>query len=205
VEGLCLRTLVTVAYNFAWRKGELLNLRVRQVDLASRTIRLDVGTTKNGEAREVNMTDEVLTLLTACVTGKQGDDFVFTRSNGKPVKSFRKVWSTVCEKAGVPELLFHDLRRSGVRNLVRLGVKETVAMEISGHKTPSVFDRHNITSKKGLADVAELLNTKQKSIAALLDQGAISLGQRSGSLARKVVQNAEMALPLAPPPTTLSN
>ena len=75
------------------------------MDLASRTIRLDVGTTKNGEAREVNMTDEVLTLLTACVTGKQSDDFVFTRSDGKPVKSFRKVWSAVCEKAGVPDQL----------------------------------------------------------------------------------------------------
>jgi len=205
VEGLWLRTLVTVAYNFAWRKGELLNLRVRQVDLASRTIRLDVGTTKNGDAREVSMTDEVLTLLTACITGKQNDDFVFTRSDGKPVKSFRKVWSTVCEKAGVPELLFHDLRRSGVRNLVRLGVKETVAMEISGHKTRSVFDRYNITSKKDLADAAELLNKKQKSIAPLLEQAAISLGQGSGSLAREVVQNANLALPLAPAPTALSN
>ncbi len=79
MAGLWLRTLLTVAYNFAWRKRELLNLRVRQVDLASCTIRLDAGTTKNGEAREANMTDEVLTLLTACVTGKQNDDSVFTR------------------------------------------------------------------------------------------------------------------------------
>jgi len=149
-KGLWLRTLLTVAYNFAWRKGELLGLRVRQVDLLSRTIRLEVGTTKNGQGREVKMTDEVLTLLTALITGKKQDDHVFTRPDGKRVKNFRKIWKSVCKQAGVPDLLFHDLRRSGVRNLRRLGVQETVAMKISGHKTRSVFDRYNITSEEDL-------------------------------------------------------
>jgi hypothetical protein len=78
-------------------------------------------------------------------------------------------------------------------------------MEISGHKTRSIFDRYNITSKKDLADASELLNKKQKSIASLLDQGAISLGHSSGSLAREVVRNAETALPLAPLPNALNN
>jgi integrase len=100
--------------------------------LSSGTIRLEAGTTKNGEGRAVKMTREVATLLTACIIGKQPDDFVFTRSDktrkggtfvrGKPVEVFRKIWKAVCTRAGVPDLLFHDLRRSGVRNLRRLGV-----------------------------------------------------------------------------------
>lgn len=51
-----------------------------------------------------------------------------------------------CEKAGPPGLLFHDLRRSGVRQLIRSGVDEHTAMAISGHKTRSIFARYNIVS-----------------------------------------------------------
>jgi integrase len=194
-KGLWLRALLTVAYSFGFLSGELLSMRVRQIDLLSRTIRLEVGSTKNDEGRITPMTDEVFKLLTACVVGKQPDDFVFTREvleDGRRVQrrvqSFRKRWKKVCREAGVPDLIFHDLRRSGVRNLRRLGVQESVVMKISGHKTRSVFERYNIIDEADLTEAARKLNEKQN-----------ALGQSSGIVAPEMVKTAT-APSLAPLP-----
>lgn len=151
---LWLRSMLAVGYSFGFRKGELLDMRVNQVDLLGRTIRLWRGETKSGEPRLVKMTQEVAMLLAECVRGKRPEDHVFTRENGKPVLDFRETWESLCRAANVEGLLFHDLRRSAVRNMIRRSVPERVAMQISGHKTRSVFDRYNVVNETDLAEAA---------------------------------------------------
>ena len=168
---LWLRTLLELGYTYGWRRGELLKLRVRQVNLHERSIRLDPGTTKNGEGREVSMTAKVAELLRAAIADKAPDDHVLTREGNRPVKEFRKAWWNLCIGAGLGEfvchecdgpwtgeecadcgglmrkyrgLIPHDLRRSAAKALRRAGVPESVIMATGGWKTPAMFRRYAI-------------------------------------------------------------
>jgi len=151
---LWLRTMLALGYTYGFRKAELLNMKASQVDLLGRSIRLNAGETKNGEGRTVTLTESCYVLVLELVKGKHSDDFLLTRSSGEPVRDFRGAWYALTDAAKLPGLLFHDLRRSAVRNMVRRGVTERVAMRISGHKSRSVFDRYNIVSESDLADAA---------------------------------------------------
>jgi integrase len=173
-KDLSLRCLIAAAFTFGFRKGELLNLRVRQVDLLDRWMELEEGTTKNGEARKVRMTGEVFELMKECVRGKKPDDYVFTREAGSQVVDPRDEWYSLCVSSGLGKyeqgtrkngkkynryvgLNLHDFRRSAIRNMTRRGVNDTTAMKISGHKTRSVFMRYNIVDERDLAEAARLI------------------------------------------------
>ncbi len=160
--GLWLRAMFETAYTFGWRKSELLALKVSQVNLSAGTIRLEPGTTKNREGREVTMTLPLKMLLTQCCHGKKPEDAVFTREDGSRVCDFRKTWTKVCEDAKVPALLFHDLRRSAARNLRNNGVAEGVIMEIGGWKTRSVFERYAIVSQSDIKRAMSQLEAGQQ-------------------------------------------
>ena len=77
--------------------------------------------------------------------------YVFFGQHGRPVDNHLLGWQEACKRAGMPDLLFHDLRRSAVRNMKRAGVDDKLAMEISGHKTRSIFDRYNIVSETDIS------------------------------------------------------
>ncbi len=128
--------------------------------------------TKNGEGRALALFGELVEIIKRqearrLITTPDGTvrivDRVFHRE-GRPLGDFRKAWQVACIAAGLyhvekdqdgnrvvkKDKLWHDFRRSGVRNLRRAGVDEDKAMAITGHKTTSVFRRYNIVDEKDL-------------------------------------------------------
>ncbi len=157
-----LRVPVAIAFFCGMRRGEILSLRWNQVDFLNGTIRLLAGTTKNDEGRVVPIPAPLRPLLVEQHAKRQPEcPFVCYRVNRRGVAmrlgNFRKAWASACKKAGLDGLLFHDLRRSAVRNLVRSGVADKTAMGISGHKTRAVFDRYNIVSENDVMDAGRKL------------------------------------------------
>jgi integrase len=163
------KPIVTFAYITGWRiPSEVLPLQWRQVDLAAGEVRLDPGTTKNDEGRVFPFTADLRSLFE-----KQRElrdalrdrgkicPWVFHQS-GRKVSSFRWSWEDACLRAGCPGRMLHDFRRTSVRNLVRAGVPERVAMQMTGHKTRSVFERYNIVSSGDLRSAAQRLDAARR-------------------------------------------
>ena len=156
-----LRLFLEMAFTYGWRKKQFLTLRVRQVNLLTNSIRLDVGTTKNKDGLEVAMTETIRELVKLAVAGKDPGDYLLTRATGQPVKDFRKTWHKLSVQAGLGRmvcrecgkvvigkkcecggkrvkyvgLILHDFRRSAARELRRAGVPESTIMDIGGWKT----------------------------------------------------------------------
>ena len=165
-----LKGFVTFAYKVGWRVSEIRGLTWSQVDLNQGIVRLEVGETKNAEGRTVYLDDELKQIFEqqheARKKQKKLIPYVFPNKEGNDkIGDFRGAWNTACKKAGIGKRLFHDFRRTAVRNMIRSSIPERVAMMISGHKTRSVFDRYNIVSDSDLQMAAKLQEDYLKSVA----------------------------------------
>jgi integrase len=181
---LDIQLAVTLLYDNAWRLREVTHLLLRQVDLDAGCLRLDPGQAKStGDPRTVYLRPDTLARLRAHVERVRALEratgrvipYLFPIFPGSGIRhalvgtqrdNFERAWARACRAAGYPGRLVHDLRRSGIRNLVRAGVPERVVMSISGHRSRSTFDRYNITSETDLQAAAAQLDAARKAAAA---------------------------------------
>lgn len=170
-----IQPVIEFAYLTGWRiKSEVLTLEWWQVDFDGAEVRLEPGTTKNKKGRTFPFTSALRSLLKTRQTAheklkKAGHIIpnVFWRmladerggeKKPRPILRFEKEWKHACKAGGCPSRIPHDLQRTAVRNLVRAGIPQTVAMSLTGHRTDSVFRRYDIVSAIDLKDAARRLD-----------------------------------------------
>jgi integrase len=155
-----LKGFATFAYKTGWRVSEISGLKWSQVDRQQGIVTLDPGETKNDEGRSVYLDEELKQIFQELwearkESGKLLPYIFLNRKGSYRLKQFNKAWKNACKNAKIGKRLFHDLRRTAIRNMVRAGTPERVAMMVSGHKTRSVFERYNIVSDADLKMAAQ--------------------------------------------------
>jgi integrase len=141
------------------RKGEAAAMEWSMLDRSGPTwvLNLPGSIAKTGDSRVLPLAGTAKAIIERRLAARRlGCDWIFHRTSkgqpGQPIKAFDKAWANALKAAKLPkDRLFHDLRRSAVRNLVRAGVDPLQAMAVSGHKTRSIFDRYDITSAEEVA------------------------------------------------------
>jgi len=152
-----LKPVVEFLYLSGWRKGEVLKLEWRDADLQGRVIRLRIENSKNKERRVLPLAGRLWEIIQDRARERRLDCPYVFHHNGQKIGEFRKSWKTACKLSGLNGVIVHDLRRCAARNLSRAGVPESVAMEITGHKTRSMYRRYRIVDERDLREATERL------------------------------------------------
>ena len=151
--------LLVLGFHLGMRKGELEKLRWDQVDWQANSIRLEKAQTKSKQARLAPLYGALRKYLESAYIARDANCPTIVAYEIAPktkpgertsVKGTKTAWNSARIRAGVPDILIHDLRRTAVRNMVRAGIPEKTAMLISGHKTRSMFDRYTIIDEKDI-------------------------------------------------------
>ena len=146
------RDIAEFLFNSAWRSGEAESLEWRDVDRKAGMIRLRMENSKNGKPRLLPLIGALNEIIERRWHKRRLDcPYVFHRA-GRQIKSFRRGWKTACDAIGQPNLVPHDMRRSGVRNFRKAGLSESEGMMLSGHKTNAVYRRYDIIDEQDIRD-----------------------------------------------------
>jgi len=212
---------VTLAYYSGMRMGGVFSLKWEQINWTEGKLFLQAQDTKTDMPRVLYLTADLYKVLSAwrqqCEERWSACPWICHRG-GIQLRSLKHSWRQACQRVGLGQMVGenpsdkvwvgkipHDLRRTAVRNMVRAGVPEKVAMAISGHKTRSVFDRYNIVNETDLKRAASALSDYFEKEMVTISVTHAQLGERPGQKkVAEVFEQSEEFLELArgiEPPT----
>jgi len=156
-----LKALVITALDTTMRKGELLKLLWKDVNLPMRIITVTAMNSKTANQREIGMTDRVYEEFVRLweLSPKDENLLVFG------ISDIKKSFAAACDEANIKELRFHDLRHTAVTRMVNAGIPPMEVMKISGHTQYTTFARYvnpNTETVRKIADVISTLQANQK-------------------------------------------
>jgi integrase len=144
-----LKPIIKLAYHTAMRRGEILSLSWGQMDLKEGFIKLAPKDTKTNEGRLVPLNAELIELFRSMPRGlPMTPVFVY---QGHSLVEIKRSFATACDRAGIKDFTFHDLRHTAINNWRLQGHDYFRIMAASGHKTMNVFKRYNTVDKEELS------------------------------------------------------
>jgi len=175
------KAIIAMGYYTGMRKGEILNLTWDKVDIVNRMIRLEASDTKDKEARNIPICDELLKILLSIpgrVKDSTKDNHVFQYNDSAIKGDIRDGLKKACKDAGIEYgrfkkggFIFHDLRHTFNTNMRKAGVPESVIMEITGHATRAMFDRYNTVDQDDTRKAIKNLEVFFANVDQNVDQG----------------------------------
>jgi integrase len=179
-----LKEIIIFAIETGCRRGEILSLEWKDVDIFKKT--LTVLGEKTEERRVIPLTQKVLELLKARERSRSNvrslkGDFVFTHPPGRKVNihTLRTAFETALEKAKIEGFWFHDLRHTFASRLAQSGTDPYTIQRLMGHKsfvTTQRYAHHYCESlRKGIEALDEFRQQKADFIT-ILSQSAENRG-----------------------------
>jgi integrase len=170
-----LKPIIIVALNTGMRKGEILGLKWRDIDIQRKTIHLS--DTKNGDDRYVPMNDIVIKTIIAVPKNKDSA-YIFCNQRGEPYGDIKKSYLSAVKKAGIIDFHFHDLRHTFASQLVMAGVDLNTVRDLLGHKSLEMTLRYSHLSPEHKQRAVDVLaqrmvtNWSQAPVAEEVDRSS---------------------------------
>lgn len=157
-----MQRIFTIALHTGMRRGEVLNLLWENIDFKNKILHLPM--TKNGEPRDVPMTNEVHKILLNLLGSEKraqiaGLVFPSPKNPLKPI-DIKSNWERILKQAGITDATFHTIRHTTASHLASLGIHPTLISRILGHKDSRTTDIYIDLIKKHGKEVMDKLEAQ---------------------------------------------